>query len=50
VAGAVVVLAADTVARVALPGELPVGVLTAIVGAPYLIWLLTRRTHEEGMR
>lgn len=48
-AGAVVVLAADTVARVALPGELPVGILTVIVGAPYLIWLLTRRTHKEGL-
>jgi iron complex transport system permease protein len=45
--GAVLVLVADVVARVAMPGELPVGILTAIIGAPYLIWLLTR--HKEAM-
>lgn len=34
----------DTLARtVTAPGELPVGVLTAIVGAPYLILLIKRK-------
>lgn len=34
----------DTLARtVTAPGELPVGVITAIVGAPYLILLIRRR-------
>lgn len=47
--GAALVVTADVVARVAFPGELPVGVLTAIIGAPYLIWLLTRRDRKEGM-
>jgi iron complex transport system permease protein len=41
--GAVLVLAADVVARQALPTTaLPVGVVTGIVGAPYLLWLLAR--------
>ncbi|MER5865776.1 iron ABC transporter permease [Kitasatospora sp. NPDC002040] len=41
--GAVVVVAADLLARRLLaPVELPVGVVTALVGAPYLMWLLIR--------
>ncbi|MDN5751291.1 MAG: iron chelate uptake ABC transporter family permease subunit, partial [Pseudonocardia sp.] len=41
--GALVVVAADLVARQAFsPSELPVGVLTALVGAPVLIALLIR--------
>lgn len=40
-AGAVLLLAADTVARVAVaPTELPVGLLTALLGAPFFIVLL----------
>ncbi|OIV37052.1 iron ABC transporter [Mangrovactinospora gilvigrisea] len=42
-AGAVIVTVADILARVLLsPTELPVGVLTAVVGAPYMLWLLAR--------
>ncbi|ANY09369.1 FecCD family ABC transporter permease [Pseudonocardia sp. HH130630-07] len=41
--GAAVVVAADLVARAAfVPHELPVGVVTAVVGAPVLIALLVR--------
>ncbi|MFF5566096.1 FecCD family ABC transporter permease [Streptomyces sp. NPDC012623] len=41
--GAVIVVLADLLARRLLaPTELPVGVLTAAVGAPYLIWLIIR--------
>lgn len=40
--GALLVLTADTVSRVVFPTELPVGVVTAIIGAPYLLWLLSR--------
>lgn len=44
VAGAAFLLAADTVARVALaPSELPVGVVTALVGVPVFVVLLRRR-------
>lgn len=41
--GAVLVTTADLAGRVAFgPNELPVGVLTGVLGAPYLLWLLTR--------
>ncbi|MFZ7087741.1 FecCD family ABC transporter permease [Curtobacterium sp. RRHDQ10] len=42
--GAVIVQASDLVAQFAVPGvQLPVGVVTGIVGAPYLLWLITRQ-------
>lgn len=45
--GAVLLAAADIVARVAIaPQELPVGVITAVLGGGYLLWLLSR----EGRR
>jgi iron complex transport system permease protein len=46
-AGGVLLLAADVVARVLIaPQELPVGVVTAVVGGVYLIWLLHRRARR----
>ncbi|CAM5691093.1 FecCD family ABC transporter permease [Streptomyces aurantiogriseus] len=43
--GAVVLVTADLAARTLLPPlEIPVGALTALVGGPYLLWLLGRRT------
>lgn len=45
--GAVLVVVADILARSTLaPEEIPVGVITAIVGAPFFIYLL-RRTRKE---
>ncbi|HEY3506531.1 MAG TPA: iron ABC transporter permease [Actinocatenispora sp.] len=41
--GAVIVLLSDLVARVVIPGtELPVGIVTGVLGAPVLLWLLIR--------
>ncbi len=41
--GAAITLIADLVGRrLFAPVELPVGVITAVVGAPYLLWLLAR--------
>lgn len=41
--GAVLVLVSDLIARKAVPGtELPVGVVTGVLGAPVLLWLLVR--------
>jgi iron complex transport system permease protein len=40
--GAVLVVGADLAARTLLPQVLPVGILTAAIGAPYLLWLLVR--------
>ena len=45
--GATVVLAADYVAVNLLPTQLPTGVITGAVGAPYLLWLLAT-TNREG--
>ena len=43
-AGGVLLLAADVIARAAMaPQEVPVGVVTALVGGVYLLWLLHRR-------
>jgi iron complex transport system permease protein len=44
-AGAVLLLSADLLARsVIAPSELPVGVLTAVLGGAYLLW----RMHRQG--
>lgn len=47
--GAVVLLAADLAARtVAVPAELPLGVLTALLGSPFFFWLLRRTRRRQG--
>ncbi|MCL4104045.1 UNVERIFIED_CONTAM: hypothetical protein GTU68_034907 [Idotea baltica] len=48
--GACLLLLADTIARLVLaPTELPVGVVTALIGVPFFISLLRRR-HQYGMQ
>ncbi|MFF2083275.1 FecCD family ABC transporter permease [Nocardia sp. NPDC058176] len=44
-AGALLVVAADLAARRLFPAELPVGVVTALLGAPVLVYLLARATR-----
>ena len=45
VVGAGFAIAADLVARtVMIPQEIPVGIVTALVGGPYFVWLLRRTT------
>ena len=46
--GSVIVVGGDALVRGVLPGEVPVGIITAVVGAPYLIWLLTRRSERKS--
>jgi iron complex transport system permease protein len=42
--GAAFLIGCDVIARAALsPVELPVGVITAIIGGPFFVWLLIRR-------
>lgn len=49
-AGALLLVVADTLARVLVaPTELPVGVITTIVGVPFFISLLRKR-HHYGMQ
>jgi iron complex transport system permease protein len=41
--GGILVCAADTIGRTVIaPGQLPAGLMTAIIGAPYFVWLLYR--------
>lgn len=48
-AGAVVLVAGDLAARtVAQPAELPLGVLTALLGSPFFFWLLRRTRRKQG--
>jgi len=47
--GAILVVSADLLARnVAAPAEVPIGILTSILGAPFFLWLLNRRRLAEG--
>jgi iron complex transport system permease protein len=47
--GAVLVLVADLVLRLLVPfGDLKLGVLTALVGAPFFLWLVVRTRRELG--
>lgn len=46
--GALLLVLADLVARVVVaPAELPVGVVTATLGAPFFLWLLWRERARE---
>ncbi len=47
--GAVVLLGADVLARVLDPtfSELPVGAITAFIGAPWLIWLIMNKQNKK---
>jgi iron complex transport system permease protein len=48
--GAIFLVLADIVARLAvLPGELPVGVVTALVGGPFFLYLLRRGRGHHGL-
>jgi iron complex transport system permease protein len=47
--GAVLMLIADLIARTILsPLELPLGIVTALIGAPYFLWLLHRTRRMQG--
>lgn len=47
--GSIIILAADLTARlIAAPAELPIGVVTAFLGAPFFLWLLRRASGREG--
>ncbi|GHF97110.1 FecCD family ABC transporter permease [Streptomyces zaomyceticus] len=47
--GALALVLADLAARtVAAPQDIPVGVLTALTGGPFFLWLMRRRPGPEG--
>lgn len=46
--GAIFLVGADTLARtIIMPAELPIGILTAIVGAPFFLWLLIKTQKDK---
>lgn len=48
--GGLLLMAADLLARwLIAPQELPVGVLTAVLGGSYLLWLMHRRSARGGL-
>ncbi|MEK3734342.1 MULTISPECIES: FecCD family ABC transporter permease [Paenibacillus] len=47
--GAIFIVWADVLARMALaPEELPIGIVTALCGGPFFIWLLRRSSYSFG--
>ncbi len=47
--GAVLLVVADLVARTAVPyADLPIGMLTALVGGPFFLWLIHRTRRTAG--
>lgn len=47
--GAVLLTAADLVARMSATGEIPLGVVTALIGAPFFIFLLLRDRRRGAL-
>ncbi len=48
--GAALLLIADVISRTVIaPAELPIGIVTAILGAPVFLWILLRRHGIMGM-
>ena len=49
IVGAIFLVAADTIARIIVaPAQLPVGVVTAIIGGPFFLLLLVRYSRSVG--
>ncbi|WP_319468121.1 iron ABC transporter permease [uncultured Pseudodesulfovibrio sp.] len=45
--GGLLLLMADTLTRAILPNEVPIGVLTALIGGPIFCWIFTRTRTER---
>ncbi len=45
--GAALLLIADTLTRAVLPNEVPIGVLTALIGGPIFCWIFSRTRTER---
>ena len=47
--GAILLVWADVLCRTIIPRtELPIGILTSVLGAPCFVWLMIRRTYGFG--
>lgn len=49
-AGAILLLCADTTTRALLPTEIPIGVLTALIGGPFFCYVFRKRQTMRGSR
>lgn len=50
VLGALLLVGADTLSRIAMfPAELPVGILTSLVGGPFFLWLLIKQNKGRSI-
>lgn len=48
--GAILLIAADTFSRtIVAPAEVPIGIITAFVGAPFFFWILLRKRGLTGL-
>ena len=43
--GALLLLGADTITRAVLPSELPIGILTSLIGGPYFCYIFRKRNQ-----
>ena len=49
IAGGIFLVVADAIARTVIaPTEIPVGIITALVGAPFFFYVLRRRKVHKG--
>ena len=47
--GAIFLVLADAVARIIIsPEEMPIGIITALCGSPFFIWMLRRNSYSFG--
>ena len=46
-AGAILLLAADTITRAVLPSEIPIGVLTALIGGPFFCYIFRKQQKAK---
>jgi iron complex transport system permease protein len=49
--GGIFLIWVDVLARTAVaPEELPIGVVTALIGAPFFVWLMRRKANAAGAK
>jgi iron complex transport system permease protein len=46
-AGGILLLCADTITRAVLPSEIPIGVLTALIGGPFFCYLFRKQQKSR---
>jgi iron complex transport system permease protein len=48
--GAIFLVWVDVVSRISFaPAEVPVGVITSLLGGPFFVWMLCRKNSSKGL-